>query len=117
CWVGSGGRAGRSRGADAVGRADRALAGGRSCPSRSPGPHHAGGRRSGGGGARAGAPARSCTRGDSVSAPAGGRGRSGARNAVVASSVLLLVTLRWASGRGERGLARRGGAATAGYLA
>jgi len=52
-----------------------------------------------------------------VSAPAGGRWRSGAGIAVVASSVLVLVTVRWASGRAERGLARRVAAATAGYLA
>jgi len=52
-----------------------------------------------------------------VSGPAGGRWRSGAGIAVVASSVLVLVGVRWASGRAERALAQRVAAATAGYLA
>jgi len=52
-----------------------------------------------------------------VSGPAEGRWRSSAGIALVASSVLVLVAVRWASGRAERALAQRVAAATAGYLA
>src|SRR5256885_191604 len=115
--VGSGVRAGCGGGAGAVGRADRALAGGRGRASRSAGPHHPGGRGSGGRGARDGAPARSHAGRDPLSSPRGGRWRSGAAIAVVASSVLVLVTVGWAGHRAERALAQRVAAATAGYLA
>src|SRR5439155_1226348 len=101
----------------AGGPADRALAGGRGRASRSAGPHHPGGRGSGGRGARDGAPARSHAGRDPLSSPRGGRWRSGAAIAVVASSVLVLVTVGWAGHRAERALAQRVAAATAGYLA
>ena len=52
-----------------------------------------------------------------MSSPRGGRWRSGAAIAVVASSVLVLVTVGWAGHRAERALAQRVAAATAGYLA
>jgi len=52
-----------------------------------------------------------------VSGPAEGRWRRSAGIALVASSVLVLVAVRWASGRAERALAQRVAAATAGYLA
>ncbi len=52
-----------------------------------------------------------------MSGPAEGRWRSSAGIALVASSVLVLVAVRWASGRAERALAQRVAAATAGYLA
>jgi len=52
-----------------------------------------------------------------VSAATGGRWRSGAGIAVVASSVLVLVAVRWASDRAEHALARRVAGATARYLA
>jgi len=52
-----------------------------------------------------------------VSGPAEGRWRRSASIALVASSVLVLVAVRWASGRAERALAQRVAAATAGYLA
>jgi len=51
-----------------------------------------------------------------LSSPRGGRWRSGAAIAVVASSVLVLVTVGWAGHRAERALAQRVAAATAGYL-
>ena len=52
-----------------------------------------------------------------MSGPAEGRWRRSAGIALVASSVLVLVAVRWASGRAERALAQRVAAATAGYLA
>ena len=52
-----------------------------------------------------------------MSGPAEGRWRRSASIALVASSVLVLVAVRWASGRAERALAQRVAAATAGYLA
>ena len=52
-----------------------------------------------------------------MSGPAEGRWRSSAGIALVASSVLVLVAVRWASGRAERALAQRVAAVTAGYLA
>ena len=52
-----------------------------------------------------------------MSAATGGRWRSGAGIAVVASSVLVLVAVRWASDRAEHALARRVAGATARYLA
>ncbi len=52
-----------------------------------------------------------------MSGPAEGRWRSSAGIALLASSVLVLVAVRWASGRAERALAQRVAAATAGYLA
>src|SRR5438876_4217326 len=115
--LGSGVRASHGRRAGAVGRADRALAGGRGRAARSAGPHHPGGRGSGRRGARYGAPGRSRARRDSVSGPAEGRWRRSAGIALVASRVLVLVAVRWASGRAERALALRVAAATAGYLA
>ena len=52
-----------------------------------------------------------------MSGPAEGRWRRSAGIALVASSVLVLVAVRWASGRAERALAQRVAAVTAGYLA